>query len=328
MQNVSSSTKQIEVPRTQRARRRVAHLTLLLVLVILATSCSSLPASRSAPQYVGIANNHIGLAVLSFANGKVVRMLTKGSNDQNPEVSYRHHLVYFAQASLGCNWSIYEVSLHGGPAKRILRNLSNDGIFAVTPGGTEVAYETVPGGCQPRPPATFVIHNVSTGENHVVKGAPIFDAMAWSPRGDMLAVESYASAKAPDAVILIHPSSSTANLSVGAPEPCPDHAGYCSEFSPSFDSHGNLFYISVLDPNPRKPCDVNVCTTQRYVLTEVHNGKAMALLTVTAAAGYVPYLAVNPTGTAAIVSLPNGSFRWRRGGSIQRSVSIREEAWL
>ena len=146
MQNVSSSTKQIEVPRTQRARRRVAHLTLLLVLVILATSCSSLPASRSAPQYVGIANNHIGLAVLSFANGKVVRMLTKGSNDQNPEVSYRHHLVYFAQASLGCNWSIYEVSLHGGPAKRILRNLSNDGIFAVTPGGTEVAYETVPGG--------------------------------------------------------------------------------------------------------------------------------------------------------------------------------------
>ena len=72
--------------------------------------------------------------MLSFANGKVVRMLTKGSNDQNPEVSYRHHLVYFAQASLGCNWSIYEVSLHGGPAKRILRNLSNDGIFAVTPG--------------------------------------------------------------------------------------------------------------------------------------------------------------------------------------------------
>jgi hypothetical protein len=291
-------------------------------------SSTAVSAAQIGNEYVGLAPGISGLVVFSSTNGHRIRLDSTDPRDAYPELPGTGQSLYFARSTFGCDWTILRQSINGGPATALLSSLPNGNVFAVSPDGMLLAYEVTPGGCSTAQPPALYILDLHTRRRHSIRDVPEFGALAWSSTGRELFVQ--VSARDESAVIhtILNPltAASFALGKVGS-EPCPSRAIRCAQYDPTSIATGQLFYVAVIDPDPRQPCTISVCLRQTYVLTQTTDGKATALMSTEGPPGEVPYLAVNKSGDEAALTVPSGTFIWQRGGKTIDASPVVEQAW-
>jgi hypothetical protein len=273
-----------------------------------------------------------GLKVFSSRSGQVIRNLTR-DDPFSPEVLSSARAVYYFRPGKGNDCANLLRVPYGGGRATVVRRFVNEalGTYAISGDGTMLAYQHYPQkNAVPRFPcgetdvSLLTVVNLATGARHTTPAPAIFD-MAWSPDDKHLAIEFPVTPTANSAVQVLAQPFSIPRSRPGTLLPCPDRARTCLQFSPRYDQAGHIFYIAGLpaagsgDRQQDPPCGLSC----RYILTEVTGTRVADLASIVGLnrSQDSAWCAVNPSGTAAVFTVPRGrgfaTFRWS-GGRITR----------
>ena len=262
-----------------------------------------------------------GLTVYSSATGRALRRLTRGDRDGQPMLSADRRWVYFVGPgrSGACDWQLWRLPLAGGGRPGRLASAGDPGAdVAVSRDGRLLAYTAPPPGpCGARAGNTAVeVVDLRTARRHRIDGE--VTGLAWAPNGT-LAVVTPVAPTAAGRIRLISDPFRARGVAAGVALGCPTRLA-CDAQSPSFDGHGDLFYMAVIPPRAGNSCWFGVCFGSTYATLSVPaaGSRPRVLSSVVRRDAAATSAEVAESGTALIFTLPqpNGHprvWRWSSG---------------
>jgi hypothetical protein len=314
--------------------------TLLAVAALLSTTFASASCTAAAPLArtgtpalflaipAGTAPERVSL--YSMTTGRLIRNVVSDATD--PQLGDGGRFVYFLRESSAgsCQSTIWKVPSTGGDAED-LRIRFGGQVMGVSRDGQLLAYTSQAGTCQIAGATSLTVVNLTTSRQHTVLLPSIVDSLAWSPDyGSVITAMEGVGERPGPTVQVVQDVWSIKHYKTGPLLPCPLAAPYCVQYDPQYDAEKDLFYISAVDPNPKRPCAVYRCSSQTYVLTELHLGKVRVLARTVGRSGQEAWLGVNTSGNSAVYTVASGgslhTFLWTEGRSTRLEKVLLQES--
>jgi hypothetical protein len=270
-----------------------------------------------------------GIWVVSPLSGAVQRRLSGPSTAVWPEVTLSGWN-YFAVPGPRCVWSLWRTKPESGVREPVFDRLASLSAYSVDSSGSAAAVAVDQGGqCGGAGARTFI--EILRLSGRVVLSVPVSAAfaLAWAPNSySLVLVLPSDTAGAAARLRFVSDALSRRSFATSSSVPCPGESRNCAQWSPAFDSEGELFYLAVNDLRAVIPCDIGICATQRYEVVRWQAGsKPVVLADQIASAGYQPWLAVDWNGREVVFSVGKDTYLWNHGAVRRLRTSLSNESW-